>query len=140
MFVESVTAAAGPDGAAAITDITSWLFGANADEAVVETVYAGSTTPVIRYRRDFLTGALVDRSIRQAATEACRQHEEGSEDPGVTTAMLAHALAEQVENIVRQLTEHNVHHYVDVPGGSRVASVRPLTTTRSIPAELERSE
>ncbi|MEE9128052.1 MAG: ATP-binding protein, partial [Planctomycetota bacterium] len=76
--------AARKDGSTAIANITAWLFGPNTDTGVVEIVYAGSTQPLTKKRRDFLTGALVERAVQQAAAEACRQHEDGCEDPGLT--------------------------------------------------------
>jgi ATP-dependent 26S proteasome regulatory subunit len=129
---------AGKDGSTAIADITAWLFGPNADTGVAELIYAGSTQPLTKMRRDFLTGALVERAVQQASAEACQQQEDGCEDPGLTTAQLASAFAEQVQHIVVNLTERNAHHYLDVPRGSRVATVRLTTTSNPIPAAFER--
>jgi len=130
--------AAGKDGRDAIADVTAWLFGANSDQGVAQIIYAGSTQTVTKRRCDFLTGALVERAVQQAAEEACQQHEDGSQDPGLSTALLQEALAEQVQNIVEHLTPHNAQHYLDVPRGSRVATVRPVTQN-PIPTALERS-
>jgi SpoVK/Ycf46/Vps4 family AAA+-type ATPase len=129
---------AGVDGSQAIADTTAWMFGPNADTGVVEIIYAGSTQPIAKMRRDFLTGALVERAVQQASSEACEQHDDGCKDPGLTTALLASALSEQVDNVVEHLTEHNAHNYLDVPRGSRVATVRQTTPSSPIPAALER--
>jgi len=106
---------------------------------VAQIVYAGATRAITRHRRDFLTGALVERAVQRAAEQACQEHEDGAEDPGLTTAMLQEALAEQVQNIVAHLTPNNAHHYLDVPRGSRVATVRPVRNPSPVPAALERS-
>ncbi len=122
-----------------IADVTGWLFSPNgADRGVVELMYAGATTPQVRYRRDFLTGALIDRAVRQAAEETCRNetHEGGA--PGLKFETLVRAFDEQIRSVVDQLTEHNAREYTDVPDGVRVASVRRIAQPAQLPIELER--
>ncbi|MEQ1841942.1 MAG: AAA family ATPase, partial [Verrucomicrobiales bacterium] len=64
-----------------VADVTDWLFSRNgSDPGVVELTYAGATTPEIRYRRDFLTGALIDRAIESAAEKAAHEATIGQED------------------------------------------------------------
>lgn len=127
------------NGHGVVTDITAWLYGANSDPGVVELVYAGSTQAITKHRRDFLNGALVERAVQNAAEQACEEQEDGARNPGLTTAKLQEALAEQVQNILEHLTPHNAHHYLDVPRGSRVATVRPVQHPNPVPAALERS-
>ena len=124
---------------AAIAALTAWLFGRNADKPVTELVYAGSTQAQQRYRRDFLTGSIVERAVQQAATRACRIQEQGGDAIGLSQALLAEAFVDQIGKIVEQLTEQNVHHYLTVPRGSRVATVRPSPEPSPTPFELERS-
>jgi hypothetical protein len=90
----------------------------------VELTYAGSTTPVIKYRRDFLTGALVDRAVQQAAMVACQSEVQDPAARGITRTHLMRALNSQVISLVTQLREQNVASYADLPDGVRVASLR----------------
>lgn len=108
-----------------VNEVAAWLFGSDGDgSGLVELDVVGSTQPLVKHRRDFLTGALVDRAVQQAAAQACREHELGSERPGITTEMLCEALENQVRGIIDQLNEHNVSSYVDLPEGARVTRVR----------------
>jgi hypothetical protein len=121
-----------------LNDLTAWLFGPNVDQGVVELTYAGSTTPVIKYRRDFLTGALVDRAVQAAATEACRETNASSPSGGITMVQLVRALDRQVMCVVAQLREHTVGSFTDLPDGMRVASLRRLPQPARLPIEMVR--
>ncbi|MFI5382113.1 MAG: AAA family ATPase [Tepidisphaerales bacterium] len=107
-----------------VNEVVDWLFGSDAEEGMVELDVASASQPLVKHRRDFITGALVDRAIQQAAAQACREHELGSDRPGLTTEMICEALDNQVRGIVDQLSEHNVGSYVDLPEGARVTRVR----------------
>jgi hypothetical protein len=121
-------------------DLTAWLFSPNGpDRGQVELTFAGSTQPQIRYRRDFLTGALVDRAVQEAAMEACRAERQGCERPGVTLAQLLGAFERQVRAVVDQLHPHNVTNYLDLPDGARVVGVRRIDQPVVRPLELERA-
>jgi ATP-dependent 26S proteasome regulatory subunit len=122
-----------------IAEVSAWFFSPNGSDAgQVELLYAGSTTPDVKYRRDFLTGALVDRAVQQAAAEACRAERLGVEEPGVTANLLIRTFDRQVRSIVEQLHRDNVANYVTLPEGARVANVRRLEQPTVLPFELER--
>jgi len=123
-----------------IADLTAWLFGPNADPGVVELTYAGSTTPVIKHRRDFLTGALVDRAVQEAATEAWQSAKADPAATGVTLVHLMRALNNQVLSLVGQLREQNVSSYTDLPDGVRVATLRRLPQPAHLPIEFLRNQ
>jgi ATP-dependent 26S proteasome regulatory subunit len=123
-----------------ISDVTGWLFSPNgSDRGVVELTYAGSTTPQVRYRRDFLTGALIDRAVRQAAEETCKAETLEGGAPGLKFETLVRAFDEQIRSVIEQLTEHNAREYTDVPDGVRVASVRRVAQPAIAPTELQRA-
>jgi hypothetical protein len=123
-----------------VSDLTAWLFSPNASErGVVELTCAGSTTPQVRHRRDFLTGALVDRAVQQAAREACEAEHLGLGGPGVSFELLVRAFDDQVRSLVEQLNEHNARDYTDVPDGVRVATVRRIAQPAHLPVELQRT-
>jgi hypothetical protein len=121
-------------------DVAAWLFCPNGqDRGLVELTYAGSTAPVMKQRRDFLTGALVDRAVQEAAAEACRCERLGLGGAGLTPAGLIAALDRQLRSIADQLHPHNVRNYLDLPDGVRVAAVRRLPQPAALPADLERA-
>jgi ATP-dependent 26S proteasome regulatory subunit len=123
-----------------LRDVTSWLFSPNGtDRGLVELIYAGSTTPVARHRRDFLTGALVERSVQEAAKAARREELRTGEAGGVTHLLLLRAFENQFRSLADQLSEANVRQYVDVPDGARVATLRRVPQPALLPQELQRT-
>jgi ATP-dependent 26S proteasome regulatory subunit len=124
----------------AVQEVAAWLYSPNGpDRGQAELTFVGSTTPVVKYRRDFLTGALVDRAVQQTAAEACRAERRGTDRPGLTTALLLRAFDEQVRNIVEQLHRDNAANYLTLPDGARVGTVRRLESAAVLPLELERA-
>ena len=123
-----------------VTDLTAWLFAPNgSDRGLVELAYAGSPTPDIRHRRDFLTGALVDRAVQQAAATAVQAEQTGAAQPGLSADLLIEAFDEQIRSVVDQLTEFNARTYLDLPEGMRVATVRRLPQPALLPREFQRA-
>jgi hypothetical protein len=122
-----------------VNDVVAWLFGSNAPRTgLVELIYAGQTTAVAKFAKDFLTAALVDRAVQEACAEACDSEWLGEEDPGLSTPRLVAAIERQVRNIVDQLTPHTCARYLTLPDGVRVASVRRLPVPAATPFDLER--
>ncbi|HXJ55957.1 MAG TPA: AAA family ATPase [Verrucomicrobiae bacterium] len=122
-----------------IREIVDWLFSPNgSDRGIVELTFAGSTTPVVRHRRDLLTGALVDRAVQDAAKAARREQLRTRVSGGITAELLTHAFEQQFRALVEQLTELNVRQYVDVPDGVRVATLRRLAQPSLLPQQLQR--
>ena len=121
-------------------EVTDWLFSRNGHDAgQVEITYVGSTTPDVKYRRDLVTGALVDRAVQDAARGACRAEYHDCGEPGVTSPMIIGGLQRQIQSIVDQLSPHNVHNYMTLPDGARVGTVRRLSRPSIHPFELERA-
>ncbi len=110
------------------SDLTAWLYSPNgSDCGVVELSFVGSSSPEIRYRRDFLNGALVDRAVKQACTEAAdAEHRGEGGRPGLSLALLSRAFDHQIRSVADQLHEHNIQRFLDLPDAVRVASVRRL--------------
>jgi ATP-dependent 26S proteasome regulatory subunit len=124
----------------AVADLTAWLFSPNGqDRGQVELSYVGASAPVVKHRRDFLTGALVDRAVQQAAAEACKAERAGAARPGLSAALLVSTFDRQVRAIVDQLHRDNVGQYLDLPDGARVGSVRRIEQPALLPVELERA-
>jgi len=140
LYVPKLTSKSATPLQEVVGEVTNWLYcPRGTDPGQAEVTFAGSTVPVTKYRRDFLTGALVDRAVQQAADEACRAERAGSKTPGVTARMLITAFDQQVRSIVEQLHLHNVGEYLTLPDGIRVASVKKLEQPRILPFELERA-
>ena len=108
-------------------EVIPWLFSPHGeDKGLVEITFAGATQPDLRYRRDFLTGAVVQRAVQEAATEAWRAEGTGIGVNGLTAAQLIGAFDRQIRAICEQLQPGNVAHYVTLPDGVRVANVRRI--------------
>ena len=119
-----------------IARLSGWLF-APADRPVVEVELIGRQGVQHHHRRDFLTGGLIDRTVQEAADEACRGEAAG-EAPGIAPAHLAAALERQVAALVDQLRPENARSHLDLPDGVRVGAVRRLPRPSVLPAVLER--
>lgn len=123
-----------------LQDAAAWLFSPNGpDKGQAEIKFHGSNNPVIKFKRDFLTGDLIHRAVQQASAEARRGEWRGSDRSGLSSAGLLKALDRQVRNIVEQLSEFNVGSYLTIPRGQHVSSVRPLEQPAVQPFELRRA-
>lgn len=111
-----------------INDINNWLFLEGMDKGVVELQYHGHAHPAaVKYHRDFLTGALVDRVVQQAATEAWEISITKNPKAGITRDQLVRAIKQQVDSIAGQLTPHNVGKYLDLPEGAVVTGIKTIS-------------
>jgi ATP-dependent 26S proteasome regulatory subunit len=121
----------------ALREVTGWLFSRNGhDHGQVEITFLGSATPEVRYRRDFVTGALVDRAVNEACSAACRAEYRGEDRPGVTGPLLIAAFERQIHSVVAQISPQNVANCVTIPDGARVGTVRRLEPPAISPLEL----
>jgi hypothetical protein len=124
----------------AVRAVTDWLYNSNGhDPGQVSLTFVGSTAPVIKYRRDFLTGALVDSAVQRAAREARRNHQLGIDSPGLTAELLIDSFSEQIASVVNQLSRDNAVNYLTLPDGARVGDVRRIEQPTVQPFELEQT-
>ena len=108
-------------------EVTDWMFSPNGhDPGQVEVTFAGSAKKDVKYRRDLLTGSVVDLSVQQACAEARQVERQGMQTPGLTTEMVLAAFDRQIRGMCEQITEFNAHDYLPLPEGARVASVRRI--------------
>ena len=122
-----------------VADLTAWLYAPNgSDPGQVEISFVGQPNPVVKHRRDFLTGGLIDRAINQASRDACQEEWLGAEECGLSTERLICALDSQVRHIVDQLTPGNCEQYLALPDAMRVGTVRRIPQAPVLPIELER--
>src|SRR5437762_2238547 len=88
--------------------ITTWAYCRNGeDRGVVELSYVGDATADLRRISDFMTPALVDRAVQQAASRACRDELKLSDD------LLAECIEEQVRWIADRLRPSNAAEHLD---------------------------
>lgn len=106
--------------------VSSTLFESDRDKGVVELTFQGYNEPVVKYRRDFLTGALIDRAVQQASASAWEESIHDVPDSGINAVGLWQSLNSQVLSVVHQLHPENVHNYTDLPDGVRVTRVRRI--------------
>lgn len=105
-------------------ELEAWLYDQGEGETgVVELVGGGQRQT--KFARDFLTGALVDRSIQEAATTGWEASLK-DRDAAITTSHLRNAVLNQVHGVARQLTPTNVIHYLDIPEDVKITSVKSL--------------
>jgi ATP-dependent 26S proteasome regulatory subunit len=125
---------------AVVEQVAGWLFAPNGDDGgMVELTLAGVVQPLRKFRRDFLTGALVERAVQAAAERGCRQEHAGLRGRGVTAADLMEEIHRQVAIQADQITEHNAAEYVDVPEGGRVMGVRKRPAPPLLAAQFHRT-
>ena len=123
-----------------IAETASWLFAPReAVQGEVELMFAGSTTPVTKHGRDFLTASLVEQAVQGAASSACRAAAAGNGSSGLTRESMVQAIQEQIRSVVDVLNESNVREYLDLPDGVRVASLNRLRHPAVQPVQLERA-
>jgi SpoVK/Ycf46/Vps4 family AAA+-type ATPase len=124
-----------------ISDLAGWLFSPNGlDKGLIELTYAGSTTPDVRYRRDLLTGSIIDRAVQQACTEAVAAERAGGAPSGLNLEMLMKAFDRQFRAVADQINEYTARHHLELPDGVRVATVRRVPQPSVLPIELQRHE
>lgn len=108
-----------------ISAVNDHLFGER-DRGIVALDYSGHQEPVVKFKRDFLTGALIDRAVQSASQEAWELSINKDPDIGLTAGMITNSLDQQLFGIAHQLHPENVHNYTDLPDGVRVTRVRRI--------------
>ena len=106
----------------ATNTISTWLWSDN--RGVELKLNSGHLTT--KYRRDMLTGALVDRAVQDAAKSARNASVKAKTRKPICMEELFGGFEQQFQALLDQLTEENAGHYVDLPEGTRVASLRRL--------------
>ena len=122
-----------------ISEVANWLYCPNGDDpGQVELVYANSE-PETKYRRDFLTGAVVARSVKKATGRLCAEEYNQSAEVGLTTERLMDALDQQVGAMAAQLSAQNVASILRIKEGGHVSDVRRITQPDMLPHHLRRA-
>jgi len=120
-----------------IAEVAGWLFRPESqDRPLVEISFAGSAQPCRKYRKDFLTASLIERSVQQAAREACRACALEGESGALNGVGLITALESQIRSVVDMLQTTNVRDYVDLPDGIHVVNLQRITQPALLPQQI----
>jgi ribonuclease HII len=117
-----------------IDQVVGWLFSpAGEDKGLVE-VTLRDGKKLMKYRRDFLTGAVLEQAVSNAIDQVVFAAAENSHDKvGLEAVSIIDAVRRVVDGLADNLTVQNVHDYVDLPEHAPVAQVRRL---RGSPGQL----
>jgi ribonuclease HII len=89
---------------------------------------------LMKYRRDFLTGAVLEQAVSNAIDQVVFAAAENSHDKvGLEAVSIIDAVRRVVDGLADNLTVQNVHDYVDLPEHAQAAQVRRL---RGSPGQL----
>jgi ATP-dependent 26S proteasome regulatory subunit len=112
--------------AAVIDQVVSWLYSPNGeDSGLVEITYRDGKKAT-RYRRDLLTGAVIEQAVASAIDQIVFQAEAGHKDAGLSAPAIMDALRRITDGLADNLTSHNAADYLDLPEHAAVALVRRL--------------
>jgi len=100
------------------------------DEPLVELTYAGpNKAKDYKFKRDFITPALVDRAVQETCQAACRaEWENQGDNAGLSGSDILGALEQQIINIAALVEPGNADMYLTLPDDERVVGVKRLQT------------
>jgi SpoVK/Ycf46/Vps4 family AAA+-type ATPase len=107
--------------------VTGWLFGPGPGGAAVVELTLDDGRELLKRRRDFLTGGVVEQAVAAAIDETvARAEETDAAAVGLTALALIDALRRHIDGLADSLTAENAADYLDVPEHTRVVSLRRL--------------
>ncbi|NOX56207.1 MAG: AAA family ATPase [Planctomycetes bacterium] len=111
-----------------IDQVVNWLFSPNNDADGLVELTLRDGTKLIKHRRDFLTGAVVEQGVSNCIDHVVFAADETS-DPrvGLDASNLIESLTDVIDGLASNLTPQNAADYVDLPEHSAVAHVRHLS-------------
>jgi ATP-dependent 26S proteasome regulatory subunit len=109
-----------------IAEIIAWLFGPGAGSHGVVALTLNDGRELVKRRRDFLTGGVVEQTVAAAIDQAVYTAEGGDTAAGLSGPSLIEALRQQIDGLVDNLTLDNAADYLDLPENVRVSLLRRL--------------
>ena len=110
-----------------IDEVVGRLFSPHNDGAGLVEITLRDGEKIVKYGRDFLSGAVVEQAVAEAIDHlAFVAEQSGRDDVGISGNCLIGALERQVESLAENLTAYNAADYVDLPDHTHVAAVRRL--------------
>jgi hypothetical protein len=123
----------------AIDRVMASLFSPNGDDAGQLELTLRDGQKLTKHRRDFLTGAVIERAVSLAIeSTAGAAVENGGQTDGLSAERLIEALRHVIDGELANVTPHNAGDYLDLPEHTPVASVRRLRQERRQWARLAR--
>lgn len=120
-----------------IDRVVATLYSPNGSDQPLVEITLRDGKRVLRYFRDFLTGAICEQAISNAIDEIVFSIDEsGDTRLGLSATAVIDVLKSVIEGLADNLTAHNVADYVDLPDGSATASVRRLRPSNGKLAHL----
>ncbi|MFV2067665.1 MAG: ATP-binding protein, partial [Pirellulales bacterium] len=110
----------------AIDQVVSWMFSPNGEDQGQIEVTMRDAQKLIKYRRDFCTGSVVETAVANEIDRVVFAAEESDNGAGLTANGIIDSLRDVVDGLADNLTAHNVTDYIDLPEHASVASVRRL--------------
>ncbi len=113
-----------------IDRVVSWLFSYNGDEPGIVEIVLRDGTRMVKHRRDFLSGAIIEQAVSNAIDEMAFSLEESdSQEPetGFTPECLMESFRRQIDGLAENLTAGNARDYLHLPDEENsVAAVNRL--------------
>jgi hypothetical protein len=120
-----------------IEQVAGWLFGTGEGAHGVVEVTLRDGSKLVRRRRDFLTGGLVEQAVTAAIDRTvAAASEEGTAAPGLSADAVFAALREQTDALADSLTADNLADHLDLPENAQAESVRRLRGAGPLPHDL----
>ncbi len=108
-------------------EVVAWLFDPTEEKHGVAEVALRDGKKVVKYRRDFLTGGLIEQAVSSAIDQVVFAAEQAGPDGiGLSAAVLIDALRRHIDALADNLTTCNAADYVDLPENAQVTGVRRL--------------
>ena len=121
-----------------IDRVVSWFFNSNGSNPGIVEVVLRDGSRIVKHRRDFLSGALVEQAVSNSIDQMAFSMEESGDDRdiGFTAESLIESFRRQVDSLAESLTAWNAADHLDLPEHSLVASVNRLPGLYSRPAAV----
>ena len=115
-----------------IDQVVSWFFSPNGEDRGLCEMTLRDGKKLIKNRRDFLTGAIVEQGISNAIDKVVFAADDlGDSASGLSATALIDSLCGVIDGLAQNLTAANAADYVDLPEHTAVATVRRLRDTNS---------
>jgi ATP-dependent 26S proteasome regulatory subunit len=120
-----------------IVCVSRWLFGPGGEAQGVVEITLDDGQELVKRRRDFLTGGLIEQAVAAAIDRTVLAAQQGN-GVGLSEEALIDGLRHVLDSLADQLTPDNAGDYLDLPEDRRVRSLRRLRGRQAVlPASLE---
>jgi ribonuclease HII len=110
-----------------IRQVTALLFSPAGDDQGQVEITLRDSAKLVKHRRDFLTGAVVEQGVANAIDRiAYHAASHGEAECGLSALDLTQSIYQVVDSLIDNLTPFNVHDYVDLPEQASVGHIRRL--------------